>query len=76
MEIVLTLSLQFSSLQPYKRNKAWASEASTPVTQGRNVDATYDFPFYLILPALLCPAVYTASTRNQYQKQKNNVSGQ
>jgi hypothetical protein len=31
---------------------------------------------YLILPATLGPTVYSASSRNEYQKQKNNVSGE
>jgi hypothetical protein len=31
---------------------------------------------YLILPAALGPGVYTASNRNEYQKQRNNVSGE
>jgi hypothetical protein len=30
---------------------------------------------YLILPAALGPGVYETSKRNEYQKQKNNVSG-
>jgi hypothetical protein len=30
---------------------------------------------YLILSAALGPGVYSASNRNEYQKQKNNVSG-
>jgi hypothetical protein len=29
---------------------------------------------YLILPAALGPGVHSTSNRNQYQKQKNNVS--
>jgi hypothetical protein len=29
---------------------------------------------YLILPATLAPGVYLASNRNEYKKQKNNVS--
>jgi hypothetical protein len=34
------------------------------------------FSIYLILPAALGPEVYSASNRNEYQKQKNNnVSG-
>jgi hypothetical protein len=33
------------------------------------------FLVYLILPAALGPGVYSASNRNGYQKQKNNVSG-
>jgi hypothetical protein len=31
---------------------------------------------YLILPAALGPGVQPASNRNEYQKQKNNVSGE
>jgi hypothetical protein len=31
---------------------------------------------YLILPDALGPGVYSASNRNEYQKQKNNVSGE
>jgi hypothetical protein len=34
------------------------------------------FSVYLILPAALGPGVYSASNRNEYQKQKNNVSGE
>jgi hypothetical protein len=34
------------------------------------------FPIYLILPAVLGHGVYSASNRNEYQKQKNNVSGE
>jgi hypothetical protein len=33
------------------------------------------FSIYLILPAALGPEVKSASNRNEYQKQKNNVSG-
>jgi hypothetical protein len=31
---------------------------------------------YLILPAALDPGVYSASNRNEYKKQKNNISGE
>jgi hypothetical protein len=31
---------------------------------------------YLILPAALVPGVYSASNINEYQKHKNNVSGE
>jgi hypothetical protein len=31
---------------------------------------------YLILPAALGPGVYSASNKNEYQKHKNNVSGE
>jgi hypothetical protein len=33
------------------------------------------FSIYLILPAALGPGSYLAYNRNEYQKQKNNVSG-
>jgi hypothetical protein len=32
------------------------------------------FSVYLILPAALGPGVYSAFNRNEYQKQKNNIS--
>jgi hypothetical protein len=35
-----------------------------------------DFLMYLILPDSLGPGVYSATNRNEYQKQKNNVSGE
>jgi hypothetical protein len=34
------------------------------------------FLIYLIFPAALGPGVHSASNRNEYQKQKNNVSGE
>jgi hypothetical protein len=34
------------------------------------------FSIYLILPAALVPGVNPASNRNEYQKQKNDVSGE
>jgi hypothetical protein len=34
------------------------------------------FSIYLILPAATGPGVHSASNRNEYQKQKNNVSGE
>jgi hypothetical protein len=34
------------------------------------------FLIYKILLAALGPGVYSASNRNKYQKQKNNVSGE
>jgi hypothetical protein len=33
-------------------------------------------PIYLVFTAALGPGVYSASNRNEYQKQKNNVSGE
>jgi hypothetical protein len=35
-----------------------------------------DISIYLIFPAALDPGVYSASNRNEYQKHKNNVSGE
>jgi hypothetical protein len=34
------------------------------------------FSIYLILPAALGPGVHSASNRNEYQKERNNVSGE
>jgi hypothetical protein len=34
------------------------------------------FSIHVILPVVLSPGVYSASNRNEYQKQKNNVSGE
>jgi hypothetical protein len=34
------------------------------------------FSIYLILPVALGPGVYSASKRNEYQKQKSNISGE
>jgi hypothetical protein len=34
------------------------------------------FSIYLILEAALGPGFHSASNRNEYQKQKNNVSGE
>jgi hypothetical protein len=34
------------------------------------------FSIYLILLVALGPGVYSASNRNKYQKQENNVSGE
>jgi hypothetical protein len=34
------------------------------------------FSIYLILPAAQGPGVYSAPNRNDYPKQKNNVSGE
>jgi hypothetical protein len=35
-----------------------------------------NFSIYLILPATLGPGLHSASDRNEYQKQKNNVAGE
>jgi hypothetical protein len=34
------------------------------------------FSIDLILPAALCPGVYSASNRNEYQKQKHDAPGE
>jgi hypothetical protein len=34
------------------------------------------FSIYLILSATLGPGIYAASNKNEYQKQKNNISGE
>jgi hypothetical protein len=48
-----------------------------PEVAGSRPDEVKEFfSIYLILPAALGPGVYSASNRNAYQKQKNNVSGE
>jgi hypothetical protein len=47
----------------------------SPVTHMFN-EVTDFFQIYLILPAALEPGVHSASNRNEYHKQKNNVSGE
>jgi hypothetical protein len=37
---------------------------------------TWIFSIYLILPATLGPGVHSAFNRNEYRKQKKNVSGE
>jgi hypothetical protein len=41
-----------------------------------NVPDEMNFSIYLVHPAALGPGVYSASNRNEYQKQENNVSGE
>jgi hypothetical protein len=48
-------------------------------SEGRGFDFQWDeriFSICLILPAALGPGVHSASNRNEYEKQKNNVSGE
>jgi hypothetical protein len=49
---------------------------SRKVTGSRPDEVNDFFSIYLIVPAALGPGVYSASNRNEYQKQKNNVSGE
>jgi hypothetical protein len=47
--------------------------------EGRGFETRYSeliFSIYLILAVALGPGVYSASNRNEYHKQKNNVSGE
>jgi hypothetical protein len=39
-----------------------------------NLTVIYVTAYKFLLPAALGPGVYSASNRNEYQKQKNNVS--
>jgi hypothetical protein len=43
---------------------------------GLRPDEVIEFSIYLILPAALSPGVHLASNRNEYQRKKNNVSGE
>jgi hypothetical protein len=49
---------------------------SQKVAGSRPDEVNEFFSIYLILPAALGPGVYSASNRNEYQKQKNYVSGE
>jgi hypothetical protein len=49
---------------------------SRKITVLRPDEITEFFSIYIILPGALGPEVYSASNRNEYQKQKNNVSGE
>jgi hypothetical protein len=44
------------------------------VTGSRPDEVNEFLSIYLIFPAALGPGGYSASNRNEYQKQKNNVS--
>jgi hypothetical protein len=48
---------------------------SWKVTGSRSVEVNEFFAIYRILPATLSLGVYSATNRNEYQKQKN-VSGE
>jgi hypothetical protein len=51
--------------------------ATSRKVAGSSPDEVIDFSsIYLILPAALGPGVHSASNRNEYQKQKNNVYGE
>jgi hypothetical protein len=51
--------------------------ATSRKAAGMRPDEVYElFSICLILSAKLGPGVYSASSKNEYQKQKNNVSGE
>jgi hypothetical protein len=51
--------------------------ATSRNVRGSRSDEVNEFlQFHLILPAALGPGVYSASNRNENQKQENNVSGE
>jgi hypothetical protein len=51
--------------------------ATSRKVAGLRLDEVIEFfLIYLILPAALGPVVYSASNKNEYQKQKNNVTGE
>jgi hypothetical protein len=55
----------------------WVRQYATSpqVAASRPDEVKEFFSMYLILPAVLGSGVHSASNRNEYQKQKNNVSG-
>jgi hypothetical protein len=50
--------------------------ARRKVADSRPGEVNEFFSIYLILPAALGPGVHSASNRNEYQKQRKNVSGE
>jgi hypothetical protein len=51
--------------------------ATSQKVAGSRLDEVIElFSIYLNLSAALRPGIYSASNRNEYQKQKNNVSGE
>jgi hypothetical protein len=54
----------------------WHYATSQKVAGSRSDEVNECFSIYLILPAALGPGAYSASNMNEYQKQKNNVSGE
>jgi hypothetical protein len=63
----------FSSLPPVK---CWYCVYLKLYNDWCSIPDEVNFSFYLILPAALGPGVYSASNINEYQKQKNDVSGE
>jgi hypothetical protein len=55
----------------------WVNYATSQNVASSSPDEVIEFfSIYLILPAALGPGVYSASNRNEYQKQKKNFSGE
>jgi hypothetical protein len=52
------------------------SVTSRKVSGSRPDEVNEFLSIYLILPAALDPGIDSASNRNEYQKQKNKVSGE
>jgi hypothetical protein len=58
----------------FSRVKALCA-TSRKVAGSRTDEVNAFSSIYLILPVALGPDIYSATSRNEYQKQKNNVSG-
>jgi hypothetical protein len=54
----------------FRQAVRWKFEGSRPD------EVNYFFPIYLVILAVLGPGVYSACNRDEYQKQKNCVSGE
>jgi hypothetical protein len=61
-----------------KRGEQWLKRYGTrQKVAGSRLDEVNELiSIYLILPAVLDPGAYSDSNRNEYQKQKNNKSGE
>jgi hypothetical protein len=56
-----------------RQRSGWGT---SEVAGSRSDEVTEFLSMYLILSASLVPRVHSASNRNEYQKQQNNVSGE
>jgi hypothetical protein len=82
LNIVTHVQLQLRKVLPVASSAAvntTSCSASTLLVyrNSSSPDEVIDFfSIYLILPDALGPGVHTVSNGNEYQKQKNNVSGE
>jgi hypothetical protein len=74
-KVILTKTWNQLKMRPVAQ---WLGHYATSrkTTDSRIDDVIKLFSIYLIIPAALDSGVYSASNRNEYQKRKNNISGE